>query len=375
MATNTFPGRNPFGSSNAGMGNVPEEDEMQTSPTAATFGQNIFNSQGGFGGGPASYADGQRSALAPPEQGFPNQYEMGRRTSVSAESMDPANSAGDNNWKPPVHQKSEEQKERIRTAVKNNFLFSHLASEQEEQILGALFEKPIPAKGIKVISQGDVGDNFYIVETGQFDVYINKAGSVQPGVDGNGEKVATVGPGGSFGELALMYNAPRAATVVSTQDKSLLWALDRVTFKRILMDAAFQRRRMYEQFLNSVPLLSNLTEYERAKIADALETTSYQAGEIIIKEGDIGDRFFLLEEGEAKAFIGSVENGDAVKTYKLGDYFGELALLDDKPRAASIVASTSAKAAWLGKEGFRRLLGPVEDRMRAQDYRSGETVS
>lgn len=228
-------------------------------------------------------------------------------------------------------------------------------------------------QGIKVITQGDVGDNFYIVETGQFAVHINESGSVQPGPGGEGNKVADIGPGGSFGELALMYNAPRAATVVSTQDKSLLWALDRVTFKRILMDAAFQRRRMYEQFLQSVPLLHGLTEYERAKIADALETTSYEAGEHIIKEGDLGDRFFLLEEGEAQATKGAGSSASVLTTYKPGDYFGELALLENKPRAASVVATSKAKVAWLGKEGFSRLLGPVEDRMRANDPRRTST--
>ena len=94
-------------------------------------------------------------------------------------------------------------------------------------------EKKIPKEGVTVIHQGDVGDFFYVVEKGGFDFYIKK-----PGVETNnglGDKVGTVGPGGSFGELALMYNAPRAASVVSTSP-GVLWALDRITFRRILMD-------------------------------------------------------------------------------------------------------------------------------------------
>lgn len=392
MAESTFPGSNPFGggpaaSSNPGMQQLREEDEMEAtaSPTTSTFGTNAMSASGrpptssSFGAideksgsspfsgdySPSQASSSFRTSQQAPTEGFPNNYAMGRRTSVSAESMNPQSSM-DDNWKPPYHDKSDEQLARLRTAVVGNFLFSHLDDEQTSQVLGALVEKPLPAKGIKVISQGDAGDYFYVVEKGNFDIYIHSAGSVQPGPDGMGKKVSTIGPGGSFGELALMYNAPRAATVVSTEPGSLLWYLDRITFRRILMDSAFARRRMYESFLNEVPLLSTLTPYERSKIADALETQKFPAGSTIIREGDPGEAFYLLESGTAAVY--KRETGDkALTTYKKGDYFGELALLDDKPRAASVVSTGEVKVATLGKEGFLRLLGPVEERMRRND--------
>ena len=86
---------------------------------------------------------------APNPEGYPAQYNFGRRTSVSAESLKPSADTYDN-WSPPVHDKSLEQMERLKTAIKGNFLFTHLDDEQSAQILGALVEKPIPAKGIKV---------------------------------------------------------------------------------------------------------------------------------------------------------------------------------------------------------------------------------
>jgi cAMP-dependent protein kinase regulator len=195
---------------------------------------------------------------------------------------------------------------------------------------------------------------------------------LQPGSDGLGDKVATIEPGGSFGELALMYNAPRAATVISAQAGCTLWALDRITFRRILMDSTFQRRRLYESFLEEVPILSTLTRYERSKIADALETQKYPAGTTIIKEGDAGEAFYLLESGEAEAYKAGTEH--AVKKYSKGDYFGELALLNDAPRAASVVSKTEVKVATLGKDGFQRLLGPVESIMRRAKYETGEDI-
>ncbi|KIW00105.1 uncharacterized protein PV09_08290 [Verruconis gallopava] len=366
----TFPGTtSPFQPSSTVMHAVQEEDENDPvgSPTSSHFSRTAMSSSsqppaassstfGNFGGFGESIESGEPKNL-------PNNYNLNRRTSVSAESLAPA--ASDENWKPPQHEKSSEQRERLYKAVKSNFLFSHLDDDQAALVLGALQEKPIPAKGIKVIQQGDTGDFFYIVEKGNFDIFVNKSGRLEPGPDGMGEKVASCGPGNSFGELALMYNAPRAATVISTEP-GMLWALDRVTFRRILMDSAFQRRRMYESFLEEVPLLASLKPYERSKIADALETQKYAAGETIIREGDPGESFFILESGEADVFKKS-EGNTVLKTYKKGDYFGELALLNDAPRAATVVAKTEVKVATLGKDGFQRLLGPVESIMRRND--------
>ncbi|KAL6721447.1 hypothetical protein ACLMJK_000550 [Lecanora helva] len=387
MAESTFPGTNPFGGGGSfnpsaarasSMQNVREEDEADTitSPTntaaAAAPSGSPFDSSTNFSFNAPSGHSGPPSAFKPPgsdEQGFPNNYNMNRRTSVSAESLTPTSNQ-DNNWKPPFHPKSSDQVSRLRASVSNNFLFSHLDDESSTLVLGALVEKPIPAKDIKVITQGDAGDYFYVVERGVFDIYVNPSGHVLPGPDGMGQKVNSIGPGGSFGELALMYNAPRAATVVSTEKESTLWALDRVTFRRILMDSAFQRRRMYESFLEEVPLLSTLTLYERSKIADALDTQKFAPGETIIKEGDPGEAFYILESGEAEVYKN--ETGSQIlKEYKKGDYFGELALLDDKPRAASVIAKNAGgevKVAYLGKQGFQRLLGPVEGIMRRNDY-------
>ncbi|KAI1103175.1 camp-dependent protein kinase regulatory subunit [Jackrogersella minutella] len=353
-----------------GLLNVVEEDENDTitSPTTPSFGTSNTSGapfRGPFGGDGSS--DGPPSSMRTPPNpdSYPAQYNFGRRTSVSAESLKPVADVNDN-WTPPSYPKTPEQLSRLRKAIEGNFLFSHLDDEQNAQILGALQEKPIPAKDIKVITQGDAGDYFYIVEKGSFDVYVNDSGALQPGPAGMGNRVGNIQAGGSFGELALMYNAPRAATVISAEPSCNLWALDRVTFRRILMESTFARRRLYESFLEEVPLLSSLTPYERSKIADALETKKFPKGYTIIKQGDIGKSFFLLEDGQADAYKDG--KPQSVKHYKKGDFFGELALLDDKPRAADVISSTEVKVATLGKNAFQRLLGPVEGIMRRTRY-------
>ncbi|KAK3328381.1 cyclic nucleotide-binding-like protein [Cercophora scortea] len=360
---------NPFGGANPGpMHRLVEEDENDTvtSPTTPSFSAtgNVFG--GSFGADSTSEGSFLGGLRSPPNpESYPAQYNFARRTSVSAESLKPVADTYDN-WTPPSHAKTPEQLERLKNAISGNFLFSHLDDEQSAQILGALVEKPIPTKGIKVITQGDAGDFFYVVEKGSFDVYVNPSGALQPGPNGMGQNVGRIEAGGSFGELALMYNAPRAATVISAEPQCTLWALDRLTFRRILMESTFARRRMYESFLEEVPLLSTLTPYERSKIADALESQKFPAGHAIIREGEKGLSFFLLEAGEAVAYRSG--NPTPVKHYKKGDFFGELALLNDAPRAASVVSATEVKVATLGKSAFQRLLGPVEGIMRRTKY-------
>jgi cAMP-dependent protein kinase regulator len=80
---------------------------------------------------------------------------------------------------------------------------------------------------------------------------------------------------------------------------------------------------MYETFLSTVPILASLEGYERAKIADALESRTFNVGENVITEGEVGEDFFLVESGTAEA----VKGGNVVLNYKKGDYFGGASLL------------------------------------------------
>ncbi|KAJ9109126.1 hypothetical protein QFC21_000454 [Naganishia friedmannii] len=308
-------------------------------------------------------------------------YALGRRTSVSAESLIPTaglamgggvdvdatptlgSSGGVHGSAETLPPKSEAQLERIKQSISNNFLFRNLDEEQERDVLAAMREVAVDA-GHVVIEQGAAGDFFYVVEDGQFDIYVNKAGSEASTDESKwGKKVHTAVPGGSFGELALMYNAPRAATVVASTPGTL-WALDRISFRTILLDHTSRKRRMYETFLATVPILSSLETYERSKIADALESKTYQAGEEVIREGEPGDAFYLIESGVAQV---EKQGAGVIGELSKGDYFGELALLNRASRAATIRAAggegAKLRIAALGEKAFTRLLGPVVEIM------------
>ena len=121
-----------------------------------------------------------------------------------------------------IHEKTEEAKQKIRAAVKDNFLFSDLEESLMSYIVDAALEIT-HEPGHVIIKQGDEGDNFYILHEGECEFFVS------------GDSKGKAGPGTSFGELALMYNSPRAATVVATSEVKL-FALDRITFRQIMAD-------------------------------------------------------------------------------------------------------------------------------------------
>lgn len=82
--------------------------------------------------------------------------------------------------------------------------------------------------------------------------------------------------GEAFGELSLLYNAPRAATITANEP-CILWKLDRETFNHIVKDAACRKREKYEIFLAKVSVFSTMDAYERAKLADAFKEVKFSA--------------------------------------------------------------------------------------------------
>ncbi|SCV99940.1 LAFE_0B05886g1_1 [Lachancea fermentati] len=288
----------------------------------------------------------RRSVVNP--QPLPMNFNAERRTSVSGETLKPSNF---DDWTPTNYtEKTKEQLNRLEKAIGKNFLFNKLDSDSKKLVINSLEEKSVKQGG-EIIKQGDEGDYFYIVENGTVDFYVNH------------HKVNTSGPGSSFGELALMYNSPRAATVIASTD-CILWALDRLTFRRILLGGSFKKRILYDDFLKSMPVLKSLSTYDRAKLADALDTEIYQPGETIIREGDSGENFYFIEYGQAEV---TKKGQGVIARLKKGDYFGEVALLNDLPRQATVTATEKTKVATLGKSGFQRLLGPAVEVLKLND--------
>merc|ERR1719510_1674247 len=253
-------------------------------------------------------------------------------------------------------------------AIAKNVLFSHLDENERSDIFDAMF--PVNAMpGEVIIQQGDEGDNFYIIDTGDVEVFVN------------GEKVVQIGEGGSFGELALIYGTPRAATVkASTGTDVKLWGIDRDSYRRILMGSTIRKRKMYEEFLSKVSILENLDKWERLTVADSLEAVSFEDEEVVVKQGEAGNDFFIIVEGTAIVTqFRNDESDEPVEVGRLGpsDYFGEIALLLDRPRAATVTGRGPLKCVKLDRDRFERVLGPCSEILKRniQQYNSYVSLS
>lgn len=269
-----------------------------------------------------------------------------RRNAVSASVMSEEDATS---YVKKVIRKDYETMEALQKAIAKNILFSHLDDDERRDIFDAMFPVKHSA-GEVIIQQGDEGDNFYVLDNGEVEIYVNK------------DFFGTIKETGSFGELALIYGTPRAATIKAKTDVKL-WAIDRDSYRRILMGSTIRKRKLYESFLEKVSILENLDKWERLTIADALEPCSFKTGDNVVSQGEPGEDFYIIVEGHATVLQKKTETGDNIEVGQLGpsDYFGEIALLLKRPRAATVCAKENLKCVKLDRARFERVLGPCQD--------------
>ncbi|NXE43115.1 KAP0 kinase, partial [Ptilorrhoa leucosticta] len=323
-----------------------------------------------------SRSDSREDEISPPPPLNPVVKYRSRRGAISAEVYTEEDAAS---YVRKVIPKDYKTMAALAKAIEKNVLFTHLDDNERSDIFDAMFPVTYIA-GETVIQQGDEGDNFYVVDQGEMDVYVNS------------EWATSVGEGGSFGELALIYGTPRAATVKAKTNVKL-WGIDRDSYRRILMASipqnlefcfglygnTLRKRNMYEKFLSKVSILESLDKWERLTVADALEPVQFEDGQKIVVQGEPGDEFFIILEGTAAVLQRRSENEEFVEVGRLGpsDYFGEIALLMNRPRAATVVARGPLKCVKLDRPRFERVLGPCSDILKRniQQYNSFVSLS
>jgi cAMP-dependent protein kinase regulator len=235
-------------------------------------------------------------------------------------------------------------------------MFTALNKAEFKTVVDAI-EEITGKKGDHIIKEGDQGDCMYVLESGSLDCTKVFAGNKEPTF------LKEYVPGEGFGELALLYNAPRAATITAKTDY-VIYKLDRDTFNNIVKDAAAKKREKYDNFLASVEILKNMDPYERSKLGDAVQEKTFNKGQYIIKEGDIGSTFYFISTGTAIATKLDKQTGEEAKVYEYerGQYFGERALLTSETRAASIVVtSEECTVLSLERDTFNRILGSLQE--------------
>ena len=304
--------------------------------------------------------------------------------------------------RPEAVPKGDGVRDLIWNVCKENLLFSDLDDSCRDRLTDPF--APIECgAGEVVVRQGENGEHFYVVESGHLRVFVKgdeeeeeskapEASSKEPwdlamyeSHDALGKYVLSVGACGGFGELALMYDTPRAATVIACGDCKL-WAIKRSDCKSVLQSIQRAEMKGRVRFLRRVRIGAAtgsdeplglgefLTDQELARLASVLESEVVGEGEIIIRQGEPGNHFYIVEEGRVDVHRNEPSSGrrssvilkeNKLKHIETGGYFGERALINEEPRAASVVAAARSRLLTLSREDFVKHLGALADLVAA----------
>ena len=263
----------------------------------------------------------------------------------------------EDNYVYPKFDKTPDDEDFILAAVSDNFIFADVEKEERDHLLNA-FEKYSVPKGTYIITEGEVGDYFYVIQEGTVE-YVAQ-----------GDRVGVGSKGQSFGEIALLYDCPRRVSVVGATECSL-WRVDQKSFRQILANGRLDGDRETIETLRKVSFLAELSEEYLAKMANAVKTQHFSEGDVIIKKGDLGSTFYILKDGTV--VVKDIEAGGQIfsdQVYKSGDFFGERAIVTEEPRAANIIAKEDCTTLCLSREDFLNIVGPLEMLMKkTNDFR------
>jgi CRP-like cAMP-binding protein len=200
-----------------------------------------------------------------------------------------------------------------------------------------------------VFRQGDRPTAFYVVRSGLLEVIEEDPET------GEERQIRTLGRGESFGELGLLMDAPRAATIRAVEEAEV-FEVDQGTFDHLLADMIhvpdFEPTLQQLVELRQQPCFAHLGNDQLVELRRRGEWLVIGAGQAVVRQGEEGDSFYAISSGQFDIVV----DGERKQTIGPGSYFGEIALLLDVPRTASVVARTPARVFRLDRDGFDRLL-------------------
>lgn len=205
-----------------------------------------------------------------------------------------------------------------------------------------------------IITQGEKkGCEFFVIDAGEFVV------------EKDSKIVDQISRGSCVGELALIFNAPRNASIRAST-AGTAWVLTRSKYRMYSRNIRRKDDDDKIKFLRKIPLLSSLYKSEIALMSRALQRCEYMAGNTIFKQGDAGDKFYLIMEGTVVGHEQREDGNQKVFQLSVGEWFGELALRYNKPRTATIAAQCKCVLLEVTHKDFNGLFGKLNDMMDRQ---------
>ncbi|ETO34788.1 cGMP-dependent protein kinase 2-like isoform 1 [Reticulomyxa filosa] len=273
--------------------------------------------------------------------------------------------------------KTREQFNFLKNALRREVLFDGLEKEVIRDIVKHMYKIPCNVKDI-IIRQGEYGDAYFVVESGKFDVIHQENPGCPPKV------VGECSAGDTFGEGSLLFSIPRAATLQAVTS-ALVWALDSNKFVEIRQKLTKEKNEKVARmvnFLKGIELFScenfllkknriqTFDEHDIGQIAQAIKARNYTKDEVIVREGEESNEFFVIRKGTAEVHKRNETSGEVqlLETrLKEGDFFGERGILLNTKRAATIVAASSTRCYIIQAADFKNLMEvPLQEKLDAQ---------
>ena len=220
----------------------------------------------------------------------------------------------------------------IITSLKDNFVFFSLRdSEFEEIITNMVFGKV--NKDEYVFKQNNQSYCFFVIDSGTFDVEID------------GIKKKSIRRGSCFGELGLLYNAPRSASLKATED-SYVWAIERKIFKKLIQRLNMSEYEENKSFLEKNSIFEGLTEFQKENLASNIITQKFKPGFNIVDKNEKADSYYIIKTGIVECY----DADKLVRELQEGDSFGEQALYEDGIRSLTVKAKTEVRCLAISRE-------------------------
>ncbi len=255
-------------------------------------------------------------------------------------------------WALSLQQEVQDTRLSRRSLLKRVPLFETLTDEDLDQIARRLRTQRFAA-GTVILRQGEPGDTFYIVQSGIVTIW-------RKGADGLDEKLDQKGSGQYFGEAALVSDRPRNATARALTPVVLLSLakgdFDLLVRQYVSLGENVNYGCRHGWLLRSMPIFDELNSQQLDWLTQQLQTEHFAPGEVVFREGERGDKFYVVESGQL-VITRQVNGAAAVIDHAgPGQYVGEIALLQDRPRTATITASEATTLLSLAAEPFHQLM-------------------
>jgi CRP-like cAMP-binding protein len=235
-------------------------------------------------------------------------------------------------------------------------LFSDLKPEEFGRVFDVLRSVTIPP-GVAICREGDKGDSIFIIAEGSVKV-------TRKGPEGQEIYLADLGPGDFFGEFGYFANSIRQATV-KTETKTQLLEMSREDMDKVAEEfprvkevmLKFYKDRVLDNMLAMSPLFQQIGQRERLKLIEKFELREIEPGEVIVKEGDMGESMYLIKSGRVE--VTTVNPIDKSRTVlaqlESGEFFGEVSLVKQRPRTASVAALTPVEIMEITRDAFEEI--------------------